>query len=77
MKSNKVFQIELCQEDAQRIINSLELYKDQCRQFIDDCITEEQKSTAWLEWSYVSELLYMMEDKFDVNQWWYVCSVEC
>ena len=69
IKTNKVFQIELCQEDAQRIINSIELYKDHCKQLIDQCVTEEQKSTAWLEWSYVSELVYMMEDILDVNRW--------
>ena len=66
---NKVFNIELCQEDAQRIILALDSYKDKCEQVINQCMTEEQKSAAWLEWSYVSELAYMMEDVLDVDQW--------
>lgn len=69
MKQNKVFKIELCQEDAQRIILALEGYKDKCQQLTEHCDTEEQKSAAWLEWSYVSELAYMMEDILEVNQW--------
>jgi hypothetical protein len=69
MKSNKVFQLELCPEDAQRIIQGLELLKDQLHKQIDDCITEDQKSVAWLEWSYTSELIYMLEDKFDLSMW--------
>ena len=69
MKSNKVFQIELCQEDAQRILNGLKLLEDQLHRQIDDCVTEDQKNVAWLEWSYVSELLYLLDDKFDVNMW--------
>jgi hypothetical protein len=67
--TNKVFQIELCKEDAQRILNALQLLKDQSYKLIDDCETEEQKTIAWLEWSYTSELLYDMEYKFDVPQW--------
>lgn len=69
MKPNKVFQIELCPEDAQRILSGLQLLKDQLQQQVDQCDTEEQKGVAWLEWSYASELLYMMEDKFDLNVW--------
>lgn len=69
MKPNKVFQLELCQEDAQRIILALDDYKDKCEKLISQCVTEEQKNAAWLEWSYVSELAYMMEDKFDLDLW--------
>jgi len=69
MKPNKVFQIELCLEDAQRIIQGLELLRVQTYKQIELCDTEEQKNVAWLEWSYVSELAYMMEDKFDLDLW--------
>jgi len=69
MKPNKVFQIELCPEDAQRIIQGLELLRLQTHKQIESCDTEEQKNVAWLEWSYVSELAYMMEDKFDLEMW--------
>ncbi len=68
-KSNKVFQLELCPEDAQRILNGLEHLKDQLHKQIDDCITEDQKSVAWLEWSYVSELHYDLETKFRLDVW--------
>ena len=61
---NKVFQLELCQEDAQRILNGLELLKQQTHQQIDECKDEQQQTVAWLEWSYVSELLYDLEFKF-------------
>lgn len=69
MKPNKVFQIELCQEDAQRIIQGLELLRLQAYKQIESCDTDEQKNVAWLEWSYVGELAYMMEDKFDLEMW--------
>ena len=69
MKSNKVFQLELCPEDAQRIIQGLELLRVQCQQQLKVCDTDEQKNVAWLEWSYVSELAYMLEDKFDLEMW--------
>lgn len=69
MKQNKVFQIELCQEDAQRIILALDSYTDKCEQLINQCDTDEQKDAAWLEWSYVRELAYMLEDKFDLSMW--------
>ena len=66
---NKVFQVELCKEDAQRILNALQLLKDQSYKLIDDCETEEQKTIAWLEWSYTSELLYNLDYQFDVSVW--------
>lgn len=66
---NKVFTIELCQEDAQRIINGLNDYKDKVNVMIDECEDELCKDAAWLEWSYVSELLYNLEYVFDVNNW--------
>lgn len=66
---NKVFQVELCREDAQRILNALQLLKDQSYKLIDDCETEEQKTIAWLEWSYTSELLYNLDYQFDVSVW--------
>lgn len=69
MKQNKVFQIELCQEDAQRIILALDHYTDKCEQLINQCDTDDQKDAAWLEWSYVRELAYMLEDKFDLSMW--------
>lgn len=69
MKSNKVFKIELCQEDAQRIILALDSYRDKCNKLIEQCDTDEQKNVAWLEWSYVSELAYMMEDKLSPDVW--------
>lgn len=69
MKQNKVFKIELCQEDAQRIIQSLELYRDKCNTVVEQCDTKEQKNVAWLEWSYATELAYMLEDVLDVNHW--------
>lgn len=69
MKSNKVFQLELCPEDAQRIIQGLELLRVQCHKQLEVCNTDEQKNVAWLEWSYVSELAYMLEDKFEFNCW--------
>jgi hypothetical protein len=67
--SNKVFTLELSQEDAHRIILALDDYKEKCDKIIRVCDTEEQKHAAWLEWSYVSELAYMIEDKFDVEMW--------
>ena len=69
MKQNKVFQVELCPEDAQRILSGLQLLKDQLQQQVDQCDTNAQKDVAWLEWTYASELLYMMEDKFDLEMW--------
>jgi hypothetical protein len=69
MRSNKVFQLELCYEDAQRIILALEDYKVKCEQVIEQCDDDLCKDAAWLEWSYVSELAYMMEDKFDLDLW--------
>jgi hypothetical protein len=69
MKSNKLFQIELCYEDAQRIISAMEDYKEKCNQVIQQCDTDMCKEAAWLEWSYVSELAYILEDKFDVDLW--------
>lgn len=68
-KPNKVFNIELCPEDAQRIITALEVYKDKCNQFIEQCDTEDQKNTALLEWTYVSELAIMMENNFNLDSW--------
>jgi|688.fasta_scaffold00896_38 hypothetical protein len=69
MKSNKVFQIELCKEDAQRILNSLELLKRQTKQQINDCKDDETKTIAWLEWSYISELHYDLDCKFRLDTW--------
>jgi len=69
MKQNKVFKIELCQEDAQRIILALDSYKQECNKVIVQCDTDEQRNVAWLEWSYVSELVYYMEDILDVDLW--------
>jgi hypothetical protein len=69
MKSNKVFNIELCKEDAQRILEGLKLLEEQVQQQIDDSNTNQQKDVAWLEWSYTSELLYMMDNILDVDLW--------
>ena len=69
MKDNKVFTLELCKEDAQRIINAMEDYRSKCHSMIDDCDTDLCRDAAWLEWSYVSELAYMLEDKFDLEMW--------
>ena len=69
MKPNKVFSLELCPEDAQRIIQGLELLRTHTQQQLEVCDTEEQKNVAWLEWSYVNELAYMLEDKFDLEMW--------
>ena len=69
MKPNKVFSLELCPEDAQRIIQGLELLRTHTQQQLEVCDTEEQKNVAWLEWSYVSELAYMLEDKFELEMW--------
>ena len=66
---NKTFSIELCKEDAQRIIYALSDYKWKCLKLIDQCDDELSKETAWLEWSYAAELLYLVEDKFDVELW--------
>jgi hypothetical protein len=68
-KPNKVFNIELCPEDAQRILNGLKLLEDQLHRQIDECNTDEQKDVAWLEWTYASELLFMMDDIFDIEMW--------
>ena len=68
-KQNKVFQIELCQEDAERILIALELLRSKVlhlAQTDDPCHTNE---TPWLEYSYVSELLNDMEHKLDIDQW--------
>ena len=67
--TNKVFQIELCKEDAQRILDALELLQRQTKQQIDDCKSEEQQTIAWLEWSYVSELYYDLDCKFRLETW--------
>lgn len=64
---NRVFKIELCREDAERVIIALEIYKDQCQQKINSYNDENQKESAWLDYSYASELLYMFEDIFDLN----------
>lgn len=69
MSKNKTFSIELCKEDAQRIINALNDYKWKCNKLIEQCDDELSKETAWLEWSYVCDLAYMMEDVLDVELW--------
>lgn len=69
MKPNKVFQVELCQEDAQRIILALDSYSDKCEQLIDQCDSDAQKDTAHLEYTYVRELMYYLEDIFDLSEW--------
>lgn len=66
---NKIFQIELCKEDAQRIVDALELLKHQTYQQIELGKDEEHKTITWLEWSYISELLYNLEYKFDLECW--------
>jgi hypothetical protein len=66
---NKVFQLELCPEDAQRIINALQLLRSHCQELIDHSDTQMQKDVAWIEWSYVSELLSELEAKFELDVW--------
>jgi hypothetical protein len=69
LPTNKVFTIELCKEDAQRILGALVDYKVNCYKMIDECEDEQCKEVSWLEWSYVSELLYELEHIFDVEMW--------
>ena len=69
MKQNKVFQLELCPEDAQRILQGLKLLEDQLHRQCDECNSPEQKDVAYLEWTYASELLYMMDNIFDPEMW--------
>lgn len=66
---NKVFQIEFCKEDAQRIITALELLKKQSYELISNCKDDVQCDVAWLEWSYVVGLIDMLEYKFDLDGW--------
>lgn len=66
---NKVFQIELCKEDAQRILDGVQLLKQQTHQQLNECKDEKQQSIAWLEWSYISELLFDLECKFHLESW--------
>lgn len=69
MKANKVFQIELCEEDAQRIILAFDSYTDKCEQLMNQCDTEDQKDAAYLEYTYVRELMYYLEHTFDLSEW--------
>jgi hypothetical protein len=69
LSSNKLITLELCKEDALRIIDAMEDYKVKCHSFIDTCDDEQSKEVAWLEWSYVSELLYDLEHTFDLELW--------
>jgi hypothetical protein len=66
---NKVFQIELCKEDAERILVSLELLRSKVLHFAQTTDPSYSKETPWLEFSYVSELLNDMEHKLDIDQW--------
>jgi hypothetical protein len=66
---NKIITLELCQEDAQRILNGLKLLEDQLHRQIDECDSAEQKDVAWLEWTCASELLYMLDNTFDLDVW--------
>ncbi len=66
---NKIITLELCKEDAQRIINAMYDYRAKCHSMIDTCDDEQSKEVAWLEWSYVSELLYDLEHRFDLDLW--------
>jgi hypothetical protein len=68
-KQNKVFQIELCQEDAQRIIDALELLRSKVLHTAQTTDPSYSNEVPWLEFSYVSELLNDMECKLNVNQW--------
>ena len=69
MNTNKVFNLELCREDAERILIALEDYKVKCNQLVEQCKTEEQENVAYLECSYVSELIYYLEGVFDLDLW--------
>jgi hypothetical protein len=68
-EQNKVFQIELCKEDAERILNALELLRSKVLHFAQTTDPSYSKETPWLEFSYVSELLNDMECKLDIDQW--------
>jgi hypothetical protein len=68
-KQNKVFQIELCQEDAQRIIDALELLRSKVLHFAQTTDPSYSNEVSWLEFSYVSELLNDMEHKLNIDQW--------
>jgi len=68
-KQNKVFQIELCKEDAERILNALELLRSKVLHFAQTTDPSYSKETPWLEFSYVSELLNDMDHKLNVEQW--------
>lgn len=64
---NQTYNIELCQEDIHRIINGLYLLKDNQQLAIDDSSDENNQTKLWLEWSYISELVSMLEHKFDLS----------
>lgn len=69
MTENKVFNIELCKEDAERILNALNLLKDNHYQSIQSSDDEQYKEVTWLEWSYVSELMYYLGNVLDADMW--------
>jgi hypothetical protein len=68
-EQNKVFQIELCKEDAERILVALELLRSKVLHFAQTTDPSYSKETPWLEFSYVSELLNDMECKLNIDQW--------
>ena len=67
--NNKVFRVELCKSDAQRILDGLELLRSKVLHHAQSTDPNYSNDVAWLEFSYVSELLNDMECKFDVDQW--------
>lgn len=68
-EQNKVFQIELCKEDAERILVALELLRSKVLHFAQTTDPSYSKEAPWLEFSYVSELLNDMEHKLNIDQW--------
>ena len=68
-KQNKVFQIELCQEDAERILVALELLRSKVLHTAQTTDPSYSNEVPWLEFSYVSELLNDMDHKLNVEQW--------
>lgn len=66
---NKVFQIELCKSDAQRILDALELLRSKVLHDAQNTDPNYSNEFAWLEFSYVSELLNDLDCKFDVDLW--------
>jgi hypothetical protein len=68
-KQNKVFQIELCHNDAERILVALELLRSKVLHFAQTTDSSYSNETPWLEYSYVCELLNDMECKLDIDQW--------